>query len=464
MLEYLKMCLTHPQRSLSLSSPNNFGKSTLLKEFAQSSVVSDKLIPVYIDFNLRADDSAQAFYELVLRQMLPVFKANRLPVEQLERLYESLTCPSPIALPFNIGRNFVVAMDEALHLLGSPKKRLVLLLDEFDQPLQYLPGLVLLHLRALKDRYPDRLAYVVATFLPILACGRDEQEEGVAEFYELFEATDLIRLGGLVRNRADSLAKQIDPLLTPAQLAQVYLMAGGHPVLTKLVVRKLGVTQSHRLSPDYAEAENNQKEFEQVLKLDGEIRLECTRIWRSLVESEQQALLHYLEGIETLTQDTPLGTLVERGLVSSTEGEPSRIFARTFEWFIRDKLHTTTPVSRAEIIPSPALTEFLQRSPLAYDPHKEVVFFQKQGNTLTLPLTGNAAILFKYLFMRQSEPYCTKDELITAIWGNGGYSAENLDKLVSDLRQEIGDQTKQIIRTIPRRGLQMVGVREWRGR
>jgi hypothetical protein len=135
MLEYLRTCLSNHPRCLSVSSPNNFGKSTLLRELAQPPSVPDKLLLIYIDFNLRADDSTQAFYELILRQLLQVFRDNRLPVEKLENFYESLICS--ISSPFSLGRSFLVAMAEALQIVAAQKTSLVLLIDEFDQPLQY---------------------------------------------------------------------------------------------------------------------------------------------------------------------------------------------------------------------------------------------------------------------------------------------------------------------------------------
>ncbi len=98
---------------------------------------------------------------------------------------------------------------------------------------------------------------------------------------------------------------------------------------------------------------------------------------------------------------------------------------------------------------------------LAYDAHHQVVIFH--NGERRLPLSGNASVLFDYLFLRQSIPYCSKEELISAVWGQAAYSSENLDRLVSDLRQLLGDYDKQIIRTIHRRGLQMAGVSAWRG-
>ncbi len=444
-IERLRHDLTHSESCFSVSGPGNCGKSSLLRDFGRAEN-GPLLAPIYIDCNLRADDSTPAFYELVLRALL----ANpKLPGrEKLNDAYNQLV--SPTATPFTVSRCFLMAMEQLLQALGQLK--LVLLLDEFDQPLQSLPGLILLHLRALHDHYPNRLAYVVATGLPVTALGREEQEEGVAEFYELFLSYQLIRLGGLTKAESDKLTCDTTagfsaPDFTPAQLRLLYELAGGHPVLTRLITRLL-IFHPYTTNEEQAQAIRH-------IRQDSEIQLECQRIWKSLVESEQKSLLQHLEGVKNLSNDTSLGSMAQRGLIVA-DGDASRIFARSFEWFVREKLQHDFQVG---LPPAVAVAAPLPQT-ISYDLRREIVVLD--GGKQRLPLIGNAAKLFKHLYMRQSEPVCTKDELITAIWGTGGYSAENLDKLVSDLRQDIGDHERQIIRTIPRRGLQMVGVAEWK--
>jgi hypothetical protein len=61
---------------------------------------------------------------------------------------------------------------------------LVLLFDEFDEPYEQIDGRAFLNLRALKDKYRERLSFVTATNrrLSSIRRGRD-----VDEFVELFE-------------------------------------------------------------------------------------------------------------------------------------------------------------------------------------------------------------------------------------------------------------------------------------
>jgi DNA-binding winged helix-turn-helix (wHTH) protein len=311
-------------------------------------------------------------------------------------------------------------------VLQSTSRRLVLMLDELDKPLSLLPGQVFLHLRALVDRYPDRLSYVTGTVVPLPACGREE-EEGISEFYELFEEQGIFRLPGLSYEEV----RESLQYTAPVNLPEIYRLSGGHPVLTGRVIS--AATGSRELLP--------------LLKTDPQLRRECRRIWESLVEEEQKALLQWLEGIKSLTATPYLGSLEERGLIRQGQSRPV-IFSDLFEEYLREKLEAAAPA-----------TGFRE---VAYDPHRDEVIFD--GGARRITLTGNAATLFNYLYLRQSKPWCSKDELISAVWGNAAYSPENLDKLVSDLRQELGDSDKTLIRTIPRKGLVLVGVRGWNTR
>lgn len=409
----------------SLSAPSNFGKSSFLRQLAVRS--HPTLLFVYVDLNLRADDTPQAFYELILRELLslPLLANN----ERLQASYAQVCAVS--ANPFGVARAFLSGLQTALQIAPH---RLALVLDELDKSLTLLPGSVFLHLRALRDRYPEKLSYVCGTLVPLPACGREE-EEGIAEFYELFESGGIVRLKGLSLPELSGLLPANSNLPT-STLSQIWALTWGHPTLTTKVVKALGALEQ---GPKLGE------EILSTLKAVPEIQRECRRLWESLPESEQKTLLQWLEGIRSLTVTPYLGSLEERGLVRQANGCPV-IFSPLFEWFLREKLEGVE-------LPQPGFKE------LAYNPHREEVIFD--GGVRRLTLNGNAATLFKYLYLRQSKPWCSKDELISAVWGNAAYSPENLDKLVSDLRQELGDSEKKIIRTIPRKGLLMVEVREW---
>ena len=81
--------------------------------------------------------------------------------------------------------------------------RLVLLCDEFDEPFQVLDDRVFLNMRALKDRYPHAISYVVATGRKLRSI---RQEHGASEFAELF-AHDVLSLRPLEQPRCNALSQ-----------------------------------------------------------------------------------------------------------------------------------------------------------------------------------------------------------------------------------------------------------------
>lgn len=478
--------LERTTHSFSISAPNNFGKSDFLRQLsAVCATTSEILIPVYVDCNLAAGENATGFYEVVLRNLLPNIEgptaaALSQPYRQL--LSASQGSGEAHAGGFEASRAFLEAMEVSLTSLPTHgKKKLVLFLDQFDRFIQTLPSQAFRYLRALKEKYPQRLSFVTATRLPVLAMGR-EDEEDLAEFYELFEGTGLIRLRGLSQPEAEGLALAVAPGLSAQRPGRLYRLAGGHPGLTRLAALRLAELYSSESSGEKI-GQWLEEDFEYLLRTDPLIRLECRRIWRSLPRAEQRALLQWREGVRERTADPLLGTLEERGLiraVGSENGEQEELFAELFAWFIQDLVEEARPeqnILADNSTESAGTWEGAATSAeageqhysvagesgaLAYDPYREVVFFERGQRKLAL--SGNQALLFKYLYLRQSLPYCGKDELISAVWGaQSYYSSENLDRLVSDLRQQLGDSEKQTIRTVHRRGYQMVGVAEWHG-
>ncbi len=123
----------------------------------------------------------QGFYELILRCLME--ELTRLDVQakfldQLQHAYQTLIAP-PSA--FQISLSFSEGFTAVCQGLDS---KLVLLFDEFDEPFEQIDGRAFLNLRALKDKYRQRLCIVTATNrrLSNIRRGRD-----VDEFVELFE-------------------------------------------------------------------------------------------------------------------------------------------------------------------------------------------------------------------------------------------------------------------------------------
>ena len=50
----------------------------------------------------------------------------------------------------------------------------------------------------------------------------------------------------------------------------------------------------------------------------------------------------------------------------------------------------------------------------------------------------------------------SKDDIITAIWGNVVVTEESLIRCIADIRKAIGDRDRRIVRTMPRKGYLLV--------
>ena len=89
----------------------------------------------------------------------------------MEALYQKLVeSHSSFAIP--------LAFNEAIIALMEDDQDAILLLDEFDAVLTELDERVFLNMRALKDKYAERLNYVTATLQPLNAVpGGDDLSE-----------------------------------------------------------------------------------------------------------------------------------------------------------------------------------------------------------------------------------------------------------------------------------------------
>jgi hypothetical protein len=180
---------------LSVSAPNNFGKSHFLRLLATvaTSASHNNLVPVYLDCNLRADDSQQALYVLLLKELLAVFKHR-----ELDNLYRELVA-SPTSSSFQINHAFLTAFEIIKELLGScGKKRLVLVLDEFDQDelRYYVLGLPAANslLVGLELARPGNAQLAPEDSLLSLLNLRYQTDEGFRRQYALREPTPAERL------------------------------------------------------------------------------------------------------------------------------------------------------------------------------------------------------------------------------------------------------------------------------
>ncbi len=298
----------------------------LLRDLA---VCTEDLSPtfVYVDCNLMLAATDQGFYEAVLRALQEVLagKEGISPdlLATLNTLYHKTVQPES---PFLVPLSFNDAIMETCKALPGG---IVLLLDEFDEAYGALDSRVFLNMRALHDKYRDRLAYVTAT---VRSLKRIRTDPTVEEFYELLTHNERY-LDMLTEPDATALLldlvgrRAVD--LDEAEMAYVWEQAGGHPGLLSAVAQLL-----IDLEAGTPELYRQQGLALVTQRLDeSEIaQSECIKLWNQLNEREQNDLLRcVVEGPDCLGK--PVLASLQRTGILKKDGE--RLFGERFSAFVR---------------------------------------------------------------------------------------------------------------------------------
>jgi len=381
---------------------SNAGKSPLLRNlpsplnlalYAQLAGRPGALI--YIDCNRVVELTAAGFYEIVLRSLLEALEDPEIgytpPSTLLNHLHEQHSRITTSPSVFQASLAFNHAISESCNLLG---RNLVLLLDEFDEVYTALEDRTLLNLRALKDKFPDRLTYITATIRPLA----ETRVPGDNEFAELF-AAQTVPLGLLSSTDAQRVIETLsEARLTPGVTQTILRLAGGHfGLLAAMTQAALRNPQADRLVSD------------------PNARAECLKIWNQLRPDEQAALKSLATEVEdglnphNREQLQTLGLLVE-----------GRIFSELFLAFVR----------RQSAAPDQAATG------VAVDEDAGEVWVD--GVKITV-LTDLEYRLMRLLAERRDR-LTTKDMIVEAVWGNqylDKVDDARIEKLVSRLRAKV---------------------------
>jgi hypothetical protein len=306
---------------------SNTGKSTLLRSCCRArgdgSSPTDREILIYVDCNRMLDLSEQGFYEAVLRAARSQMEALQLPdhlKSSLDEAYQRVIHPpSPLAAPLG----FTEAIEKLCEL---GERRVILLLDEFDEPFMALEGRIFLNLRALRDRYGNRLAYIVAVERTLDEI-RDDVE--ASEFRELF-AGHVCRMGLLsdakAREWVRAMSEEEGLEIDADEVAFVIQQAGGHPGLLAAIIRLM--VRAKTVAPETYAKMRTALVAEAQLG-DEIVRNECQRLWDQLATGEQ-ATLRSLAVNQPIS--APAQSRLERlGLVD----EDGCIFGAAFTSFVR---------------------------------------------------------------------------------------------------------------------------------
>jgi DNA-binding winged helix-turn-helix (wHTH) protein len=399
---------------------SNVGKSHLLRAWRRPEVVrayldeaADGLGFVYIDFNLMLEMSEQGFYELILRTVLTLL--HELPTEprisdQVNEAYRRVVEPTnPFQVPLSFNEGIITLCEDW-------PRRLVFLFDEFDEVFQGIDERVFLNLRALRDRYPDQLSYIVATLKQL---NESRQGPEISEFSELF-AHDTRYLGMLGERDSlriiDRFAQAEGLTFTPEDRAFVLAQAGGHPGLLKAVchvlARAFGRDEPGRVrAADY-------RLLRKRLEDDVTVRGECVKLWNNLPTELQGALMDFLAGKQP--DRVSLLQLQEKGILVQDQEGAYRPLSMAFEGLVR--------------------RQRLLKEPIQPGVHLDIESGEVYVDGRAVPILTDLEYRLMLLLYGHIDKICDKYHIVEAVWGED-YIEEvddaRIEKLVSRLRQKI---------------------------
>lgn len=419
---------------------SNTGKSHLLRALAFPEVRERLLgqdtqgqVTVYVDFNLMLEATEQGFYELVLRCLIEELTliGPDLPfLARLQEAYQTLVAP-PTA--FQISLSFSEGMRAVCQ--GLPDN-LVLLFDEFDEPFEQIDGRAFLNLRALKDKYRDRLSFVTATNrrLSNIRRGRD-----VDEFVELFGPFTRL-LGPL--NDADVgqivawVAAQERYTFDDEDRAFVRHHADGHLGLILSVTRALGEVTGEPVR-DAGQDWLIHRQVRDQLEVDANVQAECRKLWDDLTEGQRDALMAVV-GAEGDVHEPAVEALRMKGLIRKGQ----------------------------DLLVSPLFERFVRRQRLTRKRrHEGIQLDVESGNVWvdgkqTPTLTDLEYRLLLLLYGRLNN-ICDKYQIVESVWGEeyiDQVDDARIDKLLSRLRAKIEPDPRnpRYLITVRGRGYRLV--------
>lgn len=399
---------------------SNVGKSYLLRSWRRPEVVraylgeaADGLGFVYIDFNLMLEMSEQGFYELILRTVLALLR--ELPTQptikdQVEEAYQRVVDPTnPFQVPLSFNEGIIALCEDW-------PRRLVLLFDEFDEVFQGIDERVFLNLRALRDRYPDQLSYVVAT---VRRLSESRQGPEIGEFSELFThyTRSLQMLSEEDAGRLiDDFAREEDLVLTAQDRAFILTQAGGHPGLLKAVCHVLA--RAFELDEPERVRADDYRLLRERLEDDTSVRGECVKLWNNMSAELQEALVGFLSGNQVNL--TAMRQLQEKGVLVRNQRGTYQLLGKTFEGLVR--------------------RQRLLQEPIEPGVHVEIDSGDVYVDGQAVDVLTDLEYRLMLLLYGQIDKICDKYRIVEAVWGED-YIEEvddaRIEKLVSRLRQKI---------------------------
>ncbi|MCB8924014.1 MAG: winged helix-turn-helix transcriptional regulator [Ardenticatenaceae bacterium] len=400
--------------SASIIGISSVGKSNLFNHICDPQTqalflgkLAVNTIIVRANFHYIPDYSDRSVYSLLLEQLeLLGDEAERLglsqkDIEQINKYHEQLLDAKDDVL--KVQHFFKLALRV---LLARSHRRLVVILEHFDDVFQEAEPRLFANLRGIREAYKYRLSFLVFTrdMLPNLI-DMDPRRE---EFYELL-AFNIMGLKPYAMRDAMSVLERIAErnqiALTNKLRDSLYRLAGGHAGLLQAAL--LGVAQ-HNLEDKLHQPDATKR----LLQVPG-VEIECEKLWHSLSAQEQRTLLAIEQKFDVSMADSMILQLQIKGLLK--EDYPV-IFSPLFAQFV-------------------AAQEALWERPLFFDEPSRQIWVL--GNPAPR-LTQLEYRLFQQLYEQKGE-IVEKDTLISAGWPKtqGGVSDEVLIAAIARLRKKL---------------------------
>jgi hypothetical protein len=420
---------------------SNVGKSALLQLLADPDVWIQELgeagrefFPVYVDCNRMLGLTEQGFCELVLR-CLQESNPELASLEELTEAYNVVVSPgSDFQVPLSFSRGLTAALKQS-------QRKMVLLLDEFDDPYIHIDARVFLNLRAVQDRHSSQLAFVTATGRPLTAL-HNEPRRG--EFAELFSNRSWY-LAPLTRSDSDL---QIGRYMHAYEadfggedLVFIYQWSGGHPRMVEGICQVLQAAYEECPEPLPEGPERWQFYDKTAARLQADAYLieECRKIWIECSEAEQEELAA-VEIADHQPNQAALAELLRRYVLVRAEGRP-QFFARLLANYVQRRSTPPPPPSAA----------------LWVDTASGAVLIQGK------PIESLTALEYKLLLLmfQNRDRLIDKYQIVTSVWGES-YIDEvddaRIEKLISRLRQKIEPDpaNPHFLTTVRGRGYKLV--------
>lgn len=387
----------------SVTGLSNTGKTTLMHALS-SQLAADRYRQaasrqpalIYIDCNRAVALSAQAFYELVLRSLIEfVDLAQRQELSTSLRAYHLSVIEAETA--FQASLSFNLALNEACSSMGND---VVLLIDEFDEIYASLDDRALLNLRALRDRFRQRLLFVTATVRSLPRLRGSILED---EFAEMFAYTTYT-MPPLSQQEALSMLSGFGgPNWGEAKRQACWAVSGGHPGLLLASAKVL-----LEAGPGW-EADP----VHHVLDAAGP-RAECLKMWNQLTQAEQEDVIQLTAEPSEPLAEPRLDNLTDLGLI--VDGQ----------------------------LPSPLLHAFIQRRRHVEGAVQGIAIDPDSGDVtvdgLRVPLLTDLEFRLLQLLDERRDKLTDKYLIVTRVWGEE-YLDEvddaRVEKLISRLRMKV---------------------------